>query len=329
MTSTPTSSPTTPPLFRSAAGGAWLVLAATVAGSAGRWHWLLDLASHFRWYLLLGGCIWLVAMARRLGRPAAAGLLVAIVWNAAGILPYWLSTTAARQPLPAAAPPISIATVNVESGNTEHERLRGYLRRRRPDLVAILELTPAWAQAVDDLADLYPHRLMEPRPDNSGVAVLSRWPLVTAEVQAFGITPYPNAIVLVQPDRGPAFRFVATHPYPPVNAEATRRLRTQLAGLADFLARPGPPTIVAGDLNATPWSVAFRDFVSTTGLRDSSLGHGLQPTWNARLWLPRIPIDHILVPRDTVVLRRAVGPALGSDHLPVEAELILAPHAAE
>lgn len=314
----------TPPISLFAAV-AWLLLAATAAGSAGRWHWLLDLASHFRWYLLILACVWLSATLRRLGRAATVGLVAAIAWNAWAVLPYWLPTGGSREPQAAAAAPISIVSVNVHSANTAHGRLLDYLRRRRPDLVAILELTPAWAEALGDLDDLYPHRLVEPRPDNFGVAVLSRWPFNTAEVKAFGITPYPNAIVLVQPEGRPSFRFVATHPYPPVNAEASRRLRTQLAGLATFLASSGPPTVVAGDLNATPWSVPFRDFVTTTGLRDSSLGLGLQPTWNARLWLPRIPIDHILVPPGTTVLHRSLGPDVGSDHLPVEAEIILPP----
>lgn len=310
-------------VLRPASAVAWLVLAATAAGSAGRWFWLLDLASHFRWHLLLGGCLWLALMFRRLGRAAQVGLIVACVWNAFDLLPYWLPTATFQNPAAVTAAPISVVSVNVHSSNKDHARCVAYLRRRQPDLVAILELTPAWARAITALADLYPHRLVEPRPDNFGIAVLSRWPLAAAEVRAFGITPFPNAIVLVQPDRGPAFRFVATHPYPPVNAEATRRLRTQLAGLADHLAREGPATIVAGDFNATPWSFAFRDFVHTTGLRDSSLGLGLQPTWNARLWLPGIPIDHVLVPPGTTVLRRSVGPDIGSDHLPIEAELIL------
>lgn len=315
--------PTRP--FRPAAAVAWLVLAATAAGSAGRWHWLLDLVSHFRWHLLLIACLWLAATFRRLGPAAMTGLVAAIVWNASAILPYWLPvTTSAVAPAPGAAT-LSILTVNVNSGNTSHGRLLAYLRGRRPDIVAILELTPAWAEAVGELDDLYPHRLVEPRPDNFGVAVLSRWPFTAAEIRAFGITPYPNAIVLVEPDEGTPFRVVATHAYPPMNAEASRRLRTQLAGLAEFVAAPGPPTIVAGDLNATPWSVAFRDFARTTGLRDSSLGMGLRSTWNTRLWLPGIPIDHILVPPGTTVLRRSVGPDIGSDHLPVEAELIIPP----
>jgi endonuclease/exonuclease/phosphatase (EEP) superfamily protein YafD len=92
---------------------------------------------------------------------------------------------------------------------------------------------------------------------------------------------------------------------------------SQLRELGDFVKRSPLPTIVAGDLNSTPWSVAFRDVVSRSGLRDSALGLGVHGTWNAHTWI-RIPIDHALIPPKAVVVRRAVGPDVGSDHFPLE-----------
>jgi len=49
----------------------------------------------------------------------------------------------------------------------------------------------------------------------------------------------------------------------------------------------------------------------------------VQDTWHAHLPAPRIPIDHVLVPPEATVLRREVGPDIGSDHLPIEAEIVL------
>ena len=56
---------------------------------------------------------------------------------------------------------------------------------------------------------------------------------------------------------------------------------------------------------ATPWSSAFRDITSRSGLTDSALGHGIQTTWNARSLVMRIPIDHVLIPKSIAVNRRA------------------------
>ena len=80
---------------------------------------------------------------------------------------------------------------------------------------------------------------------------------------------------------------------------------------------------MAGDLNATPWSHGFRQLVRPRGLRDSALGRGVQPTWNARCWAPRIPIDHVVVSPEVQVSARTIGPDVGSDHLPVEATLVV------
>ena len=152
--------------------------------------------------------------------------------------------------------------------------------------------------------------------------MLSRWPLVDPQVVAFSETGFPSIIATVRRESGD-FRFIATHPYPPFNGRATEALLVHLAGVAEAVESSPLPCIVAGDLNATPWSRPFRELLARSGLVDTAVGHGVQPTWHAHLPAPRIPIDHVLVPPAAVVLRREVGPDIGSDHFPVEAELIL------
>ena len=92
-----------------------------------------------------------------------------------------------------------------------------------------------------------------------------------------------------------------------------------LAGLLD----EGRPMIVAGDLNLTPWSPFFREFVDRSGLRDSRRGFGVQATWPSRLGMAGIPMDHVLVSQDGSVIDRRVGPSFGSDHRPVIVDLAI------
>lgn len=78
-----------------------------------------------------------------------------------------------------------------------------------------------------------------------------------------------------------------------------------------------------GDFNMTPWSPKFRQLVADSHLRDTVRGFGLQPTWPAgapQFW---IPIDHVLVSPDILVVDRRVGPDLGSDHYPVIVDIQL------
>lgn len=300
------------------------ILAATVAGWCGGWHWLLDLASHFRWYWLVlalaglaAGLVW--------RRPTAISCLAfAAVANGREMLPYWLPP--ARPAAVAAAgtdAPLFVISVNVHRHNDDRSAAVAYLRDRRPDVVAVLEVDDAWAAALEGLADLFPHRVVRPRTDNFGIAVLSRWPLTDVEVVAFCATGFPSILATVGREGRP-FRFIATHPYPPFDDRATRLLVEQLDRVAAAAAEEATlPCVVAGDFNATPWCRAFRRLVSTSGLVDTALGRGVQATWNARYPAPRIPIDHVLVPPEATVLRRQVGPDVGSDHFPVEAVFVL------
>lgn len=121
-------------------------------------------------------------------------------------------------------------------------------------------------------------------------------------------------------NHGKPLTLVVTHPLPPLAGFVVRNL--QLAHIAKARQEWGPDVIVSGDLNISSWSPYFQDLVRESGLRDSQLGFGVQPSWPAGL-LPvmRIPIDHVLVSENFVVLKRELGPDIGSDHLPVYVEL--------
>lgn len=308
-----------------------VLLAATVAGSCGGWHWILDLASHFRWYWLLaaGACVMLAARRPRSGAMACA--VLALAGNAWALLPCWLSPappaaavaaeTAAAEP---AVPPVSLILSNLHHRNADRSRAIGYLRDRAPDVAVLLEVDAAWATDLSSLDALYPFRIVEPQAGSFGIALLSRWPLEDGRVVALGGTPFPNIVATVR-FHGRGIRVVATHPHPPFNAVDAAALRAQLAAVAAVAAGSREPCIVAGDFNATPWSLGYRTFAARSGLRDTALGRGVQPTWNARLPAPRIPIDHVFASPDLAVLRRAVGPDVGSDHFPVEVTLALPP----
>jgi endonuclease/exonuclease/phosphatase (EEP) superfamily protein YafD len=90
----------------------------------------------------------------------------------------------------------------------------------------------------------------------------------------------------------------------------------QLDRLPDLVPKKGP-VLLLGDLNVTPWNRHFRLLLERTGLRDSSRGRGVQPTWPAGSLLFAIPLDHGLHSPDIAILQRRIGGDVGSDHLPV------------
>lgn len=306
---------------------AWLpvpLAAVTLVGFGGGWHWLFDLTSHFRWYWLLLALVCLAASWRRIGRLALACLVVAVLGNLWPLLPYWLPAATAR-PAVAAAPEravLSLVSVNVLTSNRDTQAVLDYVRARDADIAIVLEVDAAWARALETLSDRWPHAIVEPRGDNFGIALLAKRPPREHRVAEFGDAGVPS-IVATFADPAGDFTVIATHPVPPKGPTYARDRDAQLHAIAEFVAASPRPCVVAGDLNATPWSAAFRDLVARGGLVDTARGRGVQATWNARAWAPRIPIDHVLVPPGTAILRRAVGPDVGSDHFPIEAELRL------
>ena len=80
-------------------GWALPLLAATLGGFCGDWHWGLDLMSHFRWYYLLAAAGGLgIAVMRRVGIATRTTLAPALALNAWTMLPYWLPATQPAAP---------------------------------------------------------------------------------------------------------------------------------------------------------------------------------------------------------------------------------------
>ncbi len=298
----------------------WAMLVVTLAGSCGSWHWMLDLCSHFRWYYfiaaaLLGAMTW-----RRSRRGALMALGVTLLWNGGLLAPYYLPCT--QTPATEPGLTVSLVSLNVFTANLNKQAVIDYLRERQADLVVVMEVDDRWRLALAELADLYPHQLIQSRSDNFGIGLLSREPLADGRFIDAGSTRVPTIVARIE-RAGRAFLLLATHPLPPIGAEYTRERNAQLRAVGDAVKQSLLPSVVVGDLNATPWSSAFRDLCTRSGLRDSALGRGVQGSWNAKIGLVRIPIDHVLVPLNATVINRSIGRNCGSDHFPVEVTFVV------
>lgn len=196
-------------------------------------------------------------------------------------------------------------------GNHDTTPLARWLTEAKPDVLVLHEVSPDYAKGLDAL-NAYPFRHLVPRNDPFGMAVLSRLPI--AQVQTVEDDDGLEHIEAQLDWNGQQIRLTAWHPMPPISQYDHTKRNHQLQSLAKAAKASGQPAIVAGDLNATPWSNAFSN-LDQVGLRRAS---GLAPTWPAvgHGWMG-IPIDHVLVTPQWSVVKQEVGPYLGSDHLPV------------
>ncbi|MFH0909254.1 MAG: endonuclease/exonuclease/phosphatase family protein [bacterium] len=146
-----------------------------------------------------------------------------------------------------------------------------------------------------------------------GLALMSREPWIDLRMEHFGDAGVPSvAVDYVRCDR--RFTILGTHPVPPPTPEGFRLRNQQLDAVADHVSGLTHTVMVAGDLNVTPWSYWFRRFVVRSRLNDTAPGYGVHPTWFGPSFLFAIPIDHVLVSGDLVVIGRRISRDVGSDH---------------
>lgn len=287
----------------------------SLAGFLGRKSWLLDITSHFRvqYFFLLVlvaiGClvvgqVWFALVA-----------MLLMVVNAVVILPRFISLAQAASN----GPVCRLLLSNVLMRNRSYDQLYKLVVGEQPDLIVLVEPDQAWLDGLADLRPDYPYWAVASRQDAYGIAVLSRQPFQSAEVIHLGSAGVPTVIARVNTGNHPVqtLTVIATHPPPPKGAANSATRNDQLLALAQFVRHRDDAIILCGDLNLSPWSPYFADLLKSSGLADSGRGFGIQPTWPADNFLLRTPIDHCLVSPQIAVLRRRLGPNIGSDHLPV------------
>jgi endonuclease/exonuclease/phosphatase family metal-dependent hydrolase len=273
--------------------------------------------------------------------PLVAAILSRLRWHAvtAAVLTGLLAWCVLPRLLPgdgdpvgarADGPRLRVLAANLYIGAADPSALVRLVRDRRVDVLAVQELTPESAAALDavGLAVVMPYRASFPTPGSAGSGVFSRYPITDPGVrrlpwchlQAYATVQVPGAGKVVAE---------SAHPCAPSDDQAARRWAADIA-VQPPAAPTGVPRILLGDFNATLDHGGLRD-VLATGYRDAAatLGAGLEPTWPYvggavhGVPIPPVTLDHVLADPRLGVRGFAVEPIPGSDHHAVLAELAL------
>lgn len=273
-----------------------------VEGDGNLLLWMIDLASHWQWLYVAVLLVCAPLLAWKDKRWLMLIVLTVLPW-------FTASSTALRANHD--GPTLTVIVANVNAANQNPATFIDWLNNRQADVVAVLEVSPQLGIDLEKLV-AFPHRVIRPRNDAFGIALLSRFPLSDIQVieDNDGI-PHIEAQV-AWPKQ--AFDIVVFHPMPPMAPEFHALRDVKLTAIARHHKDIARPIVVAGDLNATPWSSAFTG-LDELGLRRTG---DLSPTWPAMFdgWFG-IPIDHLLVSPEWRVNDAYIGPDIGSDHLPI------------
>ncbi|NJN31021.1 MAG: endonuclease/exonuclease/phosphatase family protein [Synechococcales cyanobacterium RM1_1_8] len=297
-----------------------LTLLMSALSYLGRVHLFFELLSHFRFQYFLLSWVPFVLLALTREKPWIWVAFFVLGLNGVAIAPWYL-------PLPALAesgPPLRIMVSNVLGENDSYDSFYNLVETEQPDLLVVLELTDQWARELTDLERILPYAVIEPRENNSGIALYSKLPLDDVAVPNWSASLGELPSITAQIDwQGKLVELVATHPAPPINPAYFEARNQHLDEMAFYARGLGRSTIVAGDLNTTMWSPFYQSLTRGAKLKNTREGFGLQPTWPSNLPPLQIPIDHILVSRDFTVLESRRGRSVGSDHYPLIADLAL------
>jgi endonuclease/exonuclease/phosphatase family metal-dependent hydrolase len=241
--------------------------------------------------------------------------------------------------------PVRVMSYNIRSGNGNLDETADAIRASSPDIVALQEVDVHWAErsAFMDEASGLAERLemavifapiyrLPPAAGGAvlrefGVALLSRFPIVRwsndslmrLSTQEEHPVPrrMPGLLDATLDVHGTLVRVLDTH----LDYRADPAVRSkQVAEMLNYLNDRSMPTVVCGDMNATPRAPELQPLLHA--LRDSWSG---PPDSGATYPAdhPTERIDYILVTADFRVLSTSVPVTLASDHRPVVATVAL------
>lgn len=327
----------------------------TVIAMMGDKGWVWSLTTHFRVQYLAIQSLALVStllacwMSKKENQsfPAWTESRLSIIFlsvfvglNLLQIAPYYFPGARPGVAELKSAHPVKVMHINL-FGKVNHntEIVTTAIREAQPDLLDLVEYTDNWQQKLEQSGVLrkYPYRVA----GQNHIALYSKVPLRNARLvySATGSKVANNANIIAQftLNHKPVTILVA-HPASPILPSHLSWLQDTFRSWEKSRNQLGQNLMVIGDLNTTPWSAEFKDLTRQTGLRDSQLGYGLQPSWPMLLpiigirntptlitGLFAIPIDHALISRDILVFSRKTGPFVGSDHLPLTLEIGMRP----
>ncbi|MCA9085020.1 MAG: endonuclease/exonuclease/phosphatase family protein, partial [Planctomycetaceae bacterium] len=288
-----------------------------------RHWWLADLLANLR-IQIIAGCALLLLMAcmtfdRRSLFPGIFLLLFA-GWPLAGhMISHRLGDGSVSSNVD--VPSISICTINVLSGNRRMDDIATAMVEHQPDVIAVLEVTSGH---IHDLRTrfqtVYPYQWF--RADdrgNFGIGLLSRIPFRTVQEVVFNDSRIPSVEAELQFSEAQLLTLIATHTLPPMGPTAFAHRNQHLAMLAEHVVDTASrnPIVVVGDLNLTPWSPVYDDWLQNSGLNSALAGPYAFPThtwYRFPSMLFGLCLDHCCATPDVQCSERHVSGDFGSDH---------------
>lgn len=317
----------------------YLLLRALVGDA---WWWLAFLHNFAPYYFAPLFLLLPLAMLLRL-RGTAARLVPLLLFGVLLFGGRWLPDGTAQADTGGA--PLQIVTFNVLPINPDFERIVDWLRTTDADVILLQELPPEKSSVMAEwLADDYPY--VDDIPQTTAITLarvpftsmapvdLGGWWVSRVTLDHAGQAIAVYNIHMAMPTRETPHLYLSIDnglAQLALQYDETRRNRL-MRSLLDILRDETLPYIVAGDFNTSDNAVIYGELAThmTDAYRAAAVGLG--GTWPASVgeeglpaWIPPLlRIDYVWHSPHFRTRQAAIGPNLGSDHLPLLVELVRA-----
>jgi len=304
--------------------GAWhdyvifSLFAITLLGWLGAYHPILEIIPNIRMQLLgLAGFFALIAAIR--SSPDSIVLATLIV----AINFYYVSPYIFNNPNPVASgvETFEIMQYNIYYDNNDIKAIADHIIEADSDVVVIHELiAKQWQPLELTLSKEYPYTHAEPfehfeGQPSGGMAIISKNPLSAIEVADKYSPPDRKLLAATTVVGDQEITIIGLHPHASRFESRKILLReAQIEAVVQLAKNSETATIVATDMNITPLSPVYQNFLEDTGWQDPHKSVGWHPTWPAWRIPVGLPIDHVFVSNELTMHTYETGDGAGSDH---------------
>lgn len=223
---------------------------------------------------------------------------------------------------------ITAMSINVLMENDEYDTLAQRVREHAPDVLFLMETDARWVEELEPLLAEFDHVRRHPKDNHYGLVFATNLDVVDSRVEYLTVDDTPSLFAELRTKDGTVFRFIGLHPRPPTVGVDTELRDDQLYYAARFARESDIPVVVIGDFNAVAWSHPAREFKRVGEYLDARVGRGPLPSFDAKRWLMRFPIDQLYVTSEVALVDFARAEPVGSDHFPIIARLRIDPEVA-
>jgi endonuclease/exonuclease/phosphatase (EEP) superfamily protein YafD len=285
--------------------------AATSVGFLAPWWPEAEILNHFRPFAVIGSGL-LLALSLACGFRSLATGWACLFAITLALLLIALLCMAPKDPT--ARVGLRIVTLNTWANKAQVDAIVRFIEQTEADIILLQEIDRKDRAAIlARLQPIYPQVFFDQRPQRSP-AILSKQPwLETGVLKATN-----NRVVAVWArfeQGGRAFEVASVHTGNPFKPEAQA---TDIDRLIEFVRNRRGPVILGGDFNLTPFSWKLTKLAQLTGLKWAQV---FSASWPANRFVPVVLLDHVLLKGPLALVKVETGSSVGSDHLPVIADL--------